>query len=240
MATSDAPPHEPYWGTLRPFALANADVCAPPPPPTHSMEEDSVFWRQVQEVYDTSQSLTDETRAIAEYWSDSPGTSYTPAGHWIEIVGIVTEDLHLSLADTSEAYAVASVAMADAFISTWSEKYRSNLIRPITVIQNHIDPDWESIVPTPPFPEYTSGHSVASAATAEVLTGLLGYVAFEDDTNVAHGMESRQFGSFRQAAEEAAMSRLYGGIHFRAAIEEGLKQGACVGQNLLATLGEHG
>lgn len=130
------------------------------------------------------------------------------------------------------------MATSDAFVSCWNTKYRYNLLRPITYIQRFIDAGWNQPMltdplMTPPFPEYTSGHSVQTAAAAHVLTQLLGEgFAFVDDTHAARGYAPRSFNSFLEAAEEAAMSRLYGGIHFRAAIEHGLAQGACVGQRV--------
>ncbi len=240
VATGDTAPLEPYWGTLRPFVLTNADVCAPPPPPAFSLDGKSVFWRQVQEVYDVAESLTPEQRDIALFWSDGPGLTGTPAGHWISIVGISTEQLGLDLAQTARIYALTSVGMSDAFISSWTEKYRSNVVRPVTVIRQHIDSEWEPLMPTPPFPEHTSGHSASSGAASEILTGLLGYVGFEDTTHETRELAPRSFGSFRQAAEEAAASRLYGGIHYRAAIEEGLSQGRCIGRAVLEIAAQQG
>jgi hypothetical protein len=236
VATGDAPPLEPYWGTMRPFALPTTEACRPPAPPEYSLDPDSAFWQQVQEVYDTTVNATEETMAIADFWADQPGETSTPPGHWVSITGLAAEEKGLDDAATARAYAATSVALADAFISTWEEKYRSNLVRPITLIQEQIDPDWTTHIPTPPFPEYTSGHSTASGAASVVLRDLMGYVPFEDTTHQERGLPSRRFSSFRQAAEEAAISRLYGGIHYRAAIEEGLEQGQCVGEYLLRAM----
>ena len=121
--------------------------------------------------------------------------------------------------------------------SCWDEKYRSNLIRPETLINQYIDDSWAPVLQTPPFPEYSSGHSVVSGAAAEVLTQIYGDdFSFEDDTEVAYGLPVRNFTSFRTASSEAAMSRLYGGIHYRAAIEEGLKQGRQIGDYIVKNL----
>jgi membrane-associated phospholipid phosphatase len=130
-------------------------------------------------------------------------------------------------------FALTSMAMADAFISSWNEKYRSNVVRPVTVIREHIDPAWETVVVTPPFPEYTSGHSVVSGAAAAVLEALLGEVSFRDSTHLAVGLDPRPFESLWAAAEEAAVSRLYGGIHYPMAIDHGLSQGRCLGELVL-------
>jgi membrane-associated phospholipid phosphatase len=131
------------------------------------------------------------------------------------------------------------VAMADSFIACWQAKYEYDLVRPLTYIRRVIDPKWEALLVTPPFPEYPSGHSMQSAAAAEVLTQAFGEsFAFEDATHSADGLPPRSFPSFRAAAEEAAISRLYGGIHFRAAIERGLEKGRCIAAytNALSTI----
>jgi hypothetical protein len=139
-----------------------------------------------------------------------------------------------SLDRAAEAYAKLGIAVADSFIGCWNAKYDYNVLRPITYIQSTIDGNWQPLLNTPPFPEYPSGHSVQSAAAAVVLTELFGEnFAFTDHTHDDHGLEPRSFASFNQAAEEAAVSRLYGGIHFRAAIENGLEQGRCIGEKVV-------
>jgi hypothetical protein len=141
----------------------------------------------------------------------------------------VIRALDLPLDRAAEAYAKVGIAVADAFISCWRTKFRENLLRPVTYVRSVIDPDWTPLLITPPFPEYTSGHSVQSAAAAAVLTDLLGPVSFTDRTHESRGLPARSFASFNDAAREAAVSRMYGGIHFRAAIDRGLEQGVCVG-----------
>ncbi len=176
---------------------------------------------------------------IARYWADDPGESVTPPGHWISILNQVLEREQASLALASESYAKVGIAVADAFITCWHTKYLYNVPRPITYIQKVIDPTWNTPVVvdpviTPPFPEYTSGHSVQSGAAAGVLSDLFGAnYAFTDHTHVRLGYAPRAFASFEEAAQEAAISRLYGGIHYRAAIENGLQQGNCVSERVL-------
>jgi hypothetical protein len=192
------------------------------------------------EVYITGKELTPEQFTIARFWADDPGRTSTPPGHWISILNqvLVQDEARLSLA--AEAYVKVGMALADAFITCWHTKYLYNLLRPITYIQTQIDPTWNTpaitdAVNTPPFPEYTSGHSVQSAAAAIVLTSLFGdNYAFVDNTHANLGFSARSFASFQMAAQEAAISRLYGGIHYRAAIESGLEQGECVGEQVLA------
>jgi hypothetical protein len=138
---------------------------------------------------------------------------------------------------TAEAYALTALALADGFISCWDEKYRSCLVRPETVINLYIDPDWRPILQTPSFPEYTSGHSVVSGAASTVLTALFGEpFAYVDSTEIPFGLPARAYPSFRAAAEEAAMSRFYAGIHYRPSVERGLAQGRAVGQSVLDRL----
>ena len=233
-------PLQPYWGRNRTFALASNAECQPAPPPTYSEDPSSEFYKQAREVYDTVRNLTPEQRDIALFWADDPGRTPTPPGHSISIVNQVIRQKGAALDVAAEAYAKVGIAVADAFISCWHTKFRYNVLRPITYIQQVIDPAWNATditdpVVTPPFPEYPSGHSVQSGASMQVLTDLFGdNFAFTDNTGTALGLASRSFKSFFDAANEAAVSRLYGGIHFRAAIEVGLTQGKCIGQKVSA------
>lgn len=224
---------EPHWGSLRPFVLRDADVCAPPPPEPYAEEKGSPFDEEVEAVWRASRELTEEQRRTALFWADNPGQTGTPPGHWVSILRQVAAARGLDLERTAEVYAVAAIGMADAFIGCWREKYRSRVVRPITAIRRTRDPNWVTTVVTPPFPEYTSGHSVQSGAAAEVLAAMLGDSAFTDSTHVAMGHEPRTFPSFGAAAEEAAISRLYGGIHYPMAITRGVTQGRCIGRTVL-------
>ncbi|MGH9870694.1 MAG: phosphatase PAP2 family protein [Candidatus Polarisedimenticolia bacterium] len=224
------PALQPCWGDLRPFVLTSGSECSPPPPPAFSTEIGSAFRAEAQEVYDVTTQMTDGQEAIALFWSDDPGNTGTPPGHWTSIVGQVAASRRFSLARAAEAYARVGLAVADAFIASWDAKYTHNLLRPVTYINDVIDPAWSPLLSTPPFPEYTSGHSTQSAAAAFQLTDMLGRLAFVDDTHEARGLRPRFFRSFGVAAREAAVSRLYGGIHYRAAIEKGLEQGECIGR----------
>ncbi len=225
----------PEWRKNRTFATPSGKACAPPPPPDYSEDPSSDFYKEAKEVYDTKNSLTPDQAAIARFWSDDPMLSWTPPGHWMSILMQVLRRDDVPLEDSVDILARLSVAEADAFIGCWETKYEYDLVRPVTYIRRVIDPKWETLINTPPFPEYTSGHSVASGAAATVLTGFFGdNFAFDDDTGSSDGLTPRKFASFWEAANQAGISRLYGGIHYRAAIEHGLEQGRCIGAHAVA------
>ncbi len=228
-----APALGPDWGELRTFALPSATAYAPPAPIPFSSEPDSAFYQQSMIVYEAVNNLTKEQKTIADFWADNPAQSFTVPGHWIAIEDQVVLQHHLTLAQAAEMYALSSVAMADAFISCWRAKYEYNLIRPITYINRYIDACWRPYVYTPPFPEYTSGHSVVSAAVAVVLAALLGDIEFTDASNVPAGFSPRIYSSFTAVAEEIAISRLYGGVHYLATIETSLIQGKNIGLEVM-------
>ena len=212
------------------------------------MDPKSDFYKELMDVYQTSKRIeaigdsSDEIK-MAQFWDCNPYVSVTrghlmfatkkitPGAHWIGITKIAANQAQLDFNQTVSAYTKTSLAIFDAFISCWDEKYRSNLIRPETVINQYIDESWKPVLQTPPFPEYSSGHSVVSGASAQILTDIFGpNFSFDDTTEVPFGLPVRHFDSFEQAAQEAAISRMYGGIHYKKAIIEGLKQGISVGQ----------
>lgn len=238
---------EPHWSKIRPFVIDSAAQFKPVPPPIFSMDENSKFYKELKEVYDISNQITEdgddsEEVLIARFWDCNPYVSVTrghlmfavkkitPGAHWIGITKIACKTENADFDRTVFAYAKTSIAIADAFISCWDEKYRSNLVRPETLINKYFDDDWKPILQTPPFPEYTSGHSVVSGAASTVLTTIFGdNFSFLDDTETAYGLPIRPFPSFNAAAQEAAISRMYGGIHYRAAVEIGIGQGIKIG-----------
>ncbi len=224
----------PNWGRNRPFVLPHGNACPVRPHPPYSEDRNSVFFKAALEVFEISRTLTREQASIARFWADDPMQSFTPAGHWIAILTQVLEDQPGSLERLAEAYARLGMALADAFIGCWFTKYQYNLLRPITFIRRLIDPGWNIEWITPPFPEYPSGHSTQSGAAAVVLTALFGEsFAFEDRSKLEDGMMVRSYPSFWAAAEEAAMSRLYGGIHYRFGVDNGLEQGRCIGATVM-------
>ncbi len=240
---------EPSWNKIRPFVLDSSGQFSPAPPTAFSLEKDSKFYEEVMEVYTVMDENREEKIAIAKFWDCNPFVSHTtghvmfatkkitPGGHWM---GIAMQAANYSDADfmkTTATYALTSIALVDAFISCWDEKYRSRLLRPETFINRYVDENWLPALQTPPFPEYTSGHSVISRAAAVTLTRLYGdNFAFADSVEVEFGLPVRSFKSFYAASEEAAVSRLYGGIHYAPACFNGVDQGEAVGKFINAEL----
>lgn len=229
-------PLQPYWGSVRPFLQANVTGALPVPPPAYSTDVNSEFYAEAMEVYEAVVNVTDEQRKIAEFWSDDPGDTATPPGHSYSIMLQILRNEETDLFRTAEVYAKLGIGVHDAFISCWNAKYHYNLVRPITYVHDLIDPTWDTPLITPPFPEYTSGHSVQSGAVAQILTDEFGdNYAFNDSTHIARtdiDGTPRPFNSFYHFADEAAISRLYGGIHFRSAIDVGVEQGIEIGRNV--------
>jgi hypothetical protein len=221
----------PEWGGNRPFAMTDSKDCPVEPHPPFSEEKGSAFYKEAEEVYLAVRDTTPERTAIARFWSDDPMLTPTPPGHWISIVLQIMDRDRLPVEKAAEALAKTGIATADGFIGCWRDKFIYDLIRPVTYIKKNIDPKWETILITPPFPEFPSGHSTESGAAAEALTAVFGdNFSFNDATHERDGIKPRHFASFWAAAEEAGISRMYGGIHYRAAIELGLEQGRCIGK----------
>ena len=241
---------EPHWMEIRTMVMDSASQFRPTPPPAYNIKnKNSEYYRYLTEVKTVSDSLTDEQKHIAEFWDDNPfkmnvvghvnfaTKKFSPPGHWMNIVGIGAQKAGADFSTTVAAYAETSIALFDAFISCWEEKYRSNYVRPETVINKYIASDWQPFIQTPPFPSHTSGHATISAAAAEVMTKWFGdNLSFTDTSSLEFGIKSREIKSFRLAAREAAMSRLYGGIHYRFDNEHGTEAGIKIGLYILERL----
>ena len=201
-------PLQPCWGQLRPMVLSSGSQCPPVGHPPFATQTSSHFYAEALEVYNVGLNLTTAQKTIADYWSDGPGATGTPPGHWIAIVSQIARKDGLSLARAAEAYARVGIAVHDAFIACWNAKYLYNLQRPVTYINANIDANWTSYIVTPNFPTYTSGHSTQSSAAARVLSDMFGTKAFTDTTHTDHGLvppqQPRSFKSFDDAAAEAA------------------------------------
>jgi hypothetical protein len=226
-------PMQPFWGQNRTFVAQVVETSKPAAPIAYSEDTTSTFYKEALLVFKTVKNIKPEEKIIAQFWSDDPGQPGTPPGHSVSIATQVMKKENYNLAKSAELYAKVGIAVSDAFVSCWRWKYIYNYMRPITFIRAKMDTSFASLLTTPPFPEYTSGHSVQSAATAKVLTEALGgsYI-FTDATHASRTDiigTPRTFKSFYDFAAEAAISRLYGGIHYREAIEKGIEQGVKVG-----------
>jgi len=241
---------EPQWNGIRPLTLDTCTQFTPKPAATYSLDPQSEFYKLVMQVYDFNKNMTEEQRAIAYFWDDNAVVTnvkghvmftekkMTPPGHWLGIVETLAKHKNLDMMQSLQAYTLTSVALYDAFIACWDEKYRSARIRPITVINENIDQDWQPFLETPPFPEYVSGHSAISAAAGTVLTHLFGNnVAFTDSTEFNYGHGVRSFKSLKDAYMETSLSRVLGGIHFWDGAFEGTHQGEKVGEWVWSKLG---
>jgi hypothetical protein len=237
------------WNTMKPMIMDSASQFMPPPPPPYSTDSNSIFFKGVKEVYSIGKTLTAEQQLIARYWDDNPfviehsghmmfgNKKITPGGHWMGIAAIASKQTNADGVKTAQTYALTAIALYDAFISCWDEKFRSNYARPVTVINERIDQGWTPFLQTPPFPEYTSGHSTITRAAATVLTRLYGEnFAFQDTSDIRYIGLQRHFNSFVQAADEASISRVYGGIHYRISVNEGVIAGKKVGELIVEKL----
>lgn len=237
---------EPHWQKIRPLIIDSASIYHAAALPTYSKDKNSDFYKMVKRVYDESITLDSAKVETAWFWDDNPNTSdhtghavaiihkIAPPGHWLNIISYLVKEQNSSIIKATKAYTFASIAMFDGIISCWYQKYKTNLVRPISYIQEYIDVNWKPLIQTPPFPEYTSGHSVISASAATVLNSIYGQkTAFVDSTQMLFGLRPRKFSSFDDAAWEVSLSRYYGGIHYYNGIEEGNKQGKFIGTYIL-------
>lgn len=234
---------EPHWAAIRPWVIDSAGQFKADPPLAFSTEKGSDFYKQAEEVYLIGKNRTEEHTSIAWYWDDNPFAmevqghlsfgrkKISPGGHWMNIASHACRKANVDIMKSAETYVKVASALADGFIVCWKIKYDTNLIRPESYINQYIDQEWQPLIQTPPFPEHTSGHSTISSAAASVLEGLYGAsFAFTDSTEMEFGLPSRSFKSFREAADEVGLSRLYGGIHYSRGNQAGLKCGKEIGQ----------
>lgn len=236
-------PVEPYFNTVRPFTLDTCHQFKPAPPASFSTDKNSPFQQLLMACYKEGVNLSKEHQSIAAFWDCNPfalqnnghmligAKKISPGAHWLGITGIACKDANVSFEKAMKIHTVVSISLMDGFISCWDEKFRSNRIRPETAIRKYIDPNWKPLLQTPPFPEYLSGHSTISAASAVVLSHYFGdKFHYKDTVEQRFNLPSREFESFQQAAIEAGLSRFYGGIHFMDAIDNGRTQGLQVGE----------
>lgn len=223
---------EPYWGTLRTFALPSASYNELPPSFTFDTTVGSQFYNDQHEIFLLRTNATQDQKDIALFWRDKQLTPQPP-GHWVSIVNQIVLRDNISLDRAAECYAYLGIALGDAFIAAWYSKFHYNYLRPQSYIRSYIQPGWTPYLPTPPFPDYPSGHSTSSGACSYVLTHLLGTVAFTDTTHLRIGMAPRSFDSFYEAAVECSNSRVFGNIHYRNACENGVIMGQNIGETIV-------
>ena len=237
---------EPYWTKIKPLLLDTSSQFDPGTPPVFNKNTSSEFYKMNKEVYDVEKKLTQEQNDIARFWDDNPFVmehtghvmmatkKQTPGGHWMGIATIACRQTNADAVKSARTYALTAIALFEGFISVFDTKYRYVYVRPITIINQWIDPKWEPLLQTPPFPEYTSGHSTITASAATVLTNLYGNnFAFQDTSNMRYINMQRHFNSFIQASDECSVSRLYGGIHYRISVDKGAETGKKIGRFII-------
>jgi len=233
---------EPYWNTLKPLILDSTGQFDPGPPPVFSRDTGSEFYKMNKEVYEVGKNLTQDQKNAARFWDDNPfvtehsghlmfGTKkQTPGGHWMGIATIACRQTNADLVKTARTYALTGIGLHEGFISCFDAKYRYSFVRPITVINNTIDKNWDAFLQTPPFPEYTSAHSTITASAATILTKIYGdNFVFQDTSDYRYIGMQRHFNSFLNASDECSISRLYGGIHFHISVDRGAECGRKIG-----------
>lgn len=243
-ATLNQKPVEPMWGTLRTFVIDNAQSCEAEAPLTYSEDANSAFYKEAKEVFDVERN--NGNKAIAYHWENGPGRTCSPACHWVSIAEQLLKTNNNDLAVSAKTYALVGFAAADGFSNAWYLKYKYNLLRPITYLRENFDPNWNPLVGTPPYPDYTSGSSTIGGAAPVVLSNIFGDIAFTDRTHQGSALYTpdggpyilpeRSFTSLVKAGEEQALSRILGGVHFRRACDLGLKSGRCVGNTIVTRL----
>lgn len=237
------------WNQMHPLLMDSASQFFPGAPPVYNTDTMSVFFKAVKEVHFINVNLTDEQKLIAKFWDDNPfviehsghlmfgNKKITPGGHWMGIAAIAAKQTNADEVQAAKTYALTAAALFDAFISCWDVKYKWSYVRPVTVINEYIDKMWSPFLQTPPFPEYTSGHSTITAAAATVLTRLYGdKFSYQDTSDLRYIGLQRHFNSFLEAANECSISRLYGGIHYRLSVDSGAACGRRVGAFIINKL----
>ncbi len=240
------PAVEPHWGEIRPLLLTDRKELDKLLPIPFDTSRKSFFYKEADTLYKITTRLSDEQKLIASFWDCNPfalkpvghinliDKKISPGGHWMNIAAIASHSKGLDIKQTSQVFTRCAIALFDAFIYTWDKKYQYSYLRPETFIQqNGIDNNWKPFIQSPPFPEFPSGHAVVSNAAASVLTGYFGAdFTFIDDTEIAYGLAPRKFNSFLQAADEATISRVYGGIHFIFSCFTGQQMGKLIGDKI--------
>jgi hypothetical protein len=238
---------EPNWPLMRSFVFDSTNFIKAIPNVKYSEDKNSEYYKNALALYQQSQNLDTTKRLVAWYWDNNPNIlksdghvnyfihKVSPGGHWIRIACQAVKNRNLDEFRSAEVFTFLALGIYEGFLSCWTEKYKSNAMRPETYINRMFSPQWKSYIETPPFPEYTSGHSVVSSASSTILTGLIKQpYAFTDSSEMYLNMPPRKFKSFREASNEASISRFYGGIHFMPSLNNGIIQGNAVGSFILS------
>lgn len=237
VSTGDAKtPVAPRWGNNRPFLSSNVNATEPLPCYPFSVDPSSGIYKDAMQVYNQVKNNTVEQVLITKFWADDPFNTCTPTGHTINILTQLLEENHATLAKSAVAYGKMAIAEHDAFIACWKCKYKSNRLRPITYIHKYIDPAFTTVIGTPPFPAYVSGHAAEIGAGSVIFNMLFtngdSKYRITDRSQIQYGFSARTYSSFDEMADECANSRFYGGIHFKQDNDLGLIQGKQIGKNI--------
>jgi hypothetical protein len=237
-------PVEPMWGTLRTFVLDNSQSCEVEPPLPYSTLSNSAFYQEALEVRNMPKS--DPNKRLAYHFDNGPGRTCSPACHWVNIAEQLLKKNERDLAICAKVYCLLGFAVADGYSNAWYMKYKYNLLRPATYITENIDPSWEPLIETPPYPDYVSGSAVMGGVAPTVLVSVLEDRTFVDQTHLGSSITTpdgatfvlpeRQFESITKCGEEMAESRVAAGVHFRRACKQGLEAGRCIGSTILGRL----
>jgi hypothetical protein len=223
----------PFWGGNKTMLAGSHALVHECKPFEFSKDSTSMIYQNSKEIVELSNSSNPELEIIAEYWNDAAGYSGTPAGHWFTIAQQIAQQNHLTIERALELYAKLGIALNEASITCWKLKYTYNFLRPISYIHRFIDPQFNTIIDSPPFPEFPSGHSFQSGAGSEVFNAIIGTnYSFTDSTNATkRGIDNtlRSYTNFDEMADEISLSRLYGGIHYRYTLDQSLEYGRKLG-----------
>lgn len=233
-------PLSPYWYKCRPMIASNMDFSLPAKPIAFSTEKQSDFYKQALNVYNQVKNNTADQVEIAKFWADDPFATCTPTGHTFNMLTQLLEETDATLEKSVVGYAMLGIGEIDAFIACWKAKYDYSLIRPVSYIQKYIDSNFQTVIGTPAFPAYTSGHATEVGVGERIFTKLFtngdGKYALTDRSQIQHGFAARKFANFAEMAKECANSRLYGGIHYEMDNENGLLMGRGIGDNVVKSI----
>lgn len=237
---NNATPLAPYWFKCRPILASNMTYANPSKPIPFSTDKSSAFYKEALVVYNQVKNNTPEQVEITKFWADDPFVTCTPTGHTFNILTQLLEETNATLEKAVVGYAMLGIAEIDAFIACWKAKYDYSLIRPVSYIQKYIDPAFKTVIGTPAFPAYTSGHATEIGVGERIFVKLFttgdGNYTFTDRSQVQHGFAPRKFTNFAAMSQECANSRLYGGIHYEMDNQNGLLMGRGIGNNVLSAI----